>query len=305
MSAGESNPQGQNQSPSNESASEREQTVPEQEYEDQVKSGEDPDVLLDVPVLKVEEISLELKDLRVHVSLRANLADLVSVDVGVDAYLDEVKLEIKGVEAQALLKVRLDRVLDTFNRALDTIDRNPEILGGKPRNTEDSEEEATRADDAAGNLMPDALSPGEAADEAGQTIQRSVDDAGNIMETVLDDSGAVTDETVTGNVEDLPVEQEYIDDEGRIVTQARDDLGNLVERTLDEEGNAVSSNMPENDERSNDPDSGGKATDDIEATTAAEKKARELGVDLSIVKGTGTGGRILVKDIEEAAGRQT
>ncbi len=298
MSAGESNPQEQNQNTPQEPGG---KTVPEQEYEDQVKSGEDPDVLLDVPVLKVEEISLELKDLRVHVSLRANLADLVSVDVGVDAYLDEVKLEIKGVEAQALLKVRLDRVLDTFNRALDAIDRNPEILGGKPRNTENSEEEATRADDATGNFIPDAPSLDEAADEAGQTIQRSVDDAGNIMETTLDGSGAVTDETVTGNVGDLPVEQEYIDGEGRIVTQARDDLGNLVEQTLDEEGNAVSSNMPENGELSNEPDSGDKATDDMEATTAAEKKAQELGVDLSIVNGTGTDGRILVKDIEEAA----
>ncbi len=302
MSAGESNPQSQNESPSNESASER--TVPEQEYEDQVKSGEDPDVLLDVPVLKVEEISLELKDLRVHVSLRANLADLVSVDVGVDAYLDEAKLEIKGVEAQALLKVRLDRVLDTFNRALDTIDRNPGILGGKPRSAEGSEEEATRADDETGNLAPDATSLGEAADEAGQTIQRSVDEARNLMETTLDGSGAVTDEKVTGNVEDLPVEQEYIDDEGRITTQARDDHGSLVERTLDEQGNAVGANMPENDERQDGPDSGDGAADDIEATAAAERKARELGVDLSVVDGTGSGGRIIVKDIEEAAGGQ-
>jgi YD repeat-containing protein len=299
LSAGESNPQSQDQSPSNEPASER--TVPEQEYEDQVKSGEDPDVLLDVPVLKVEEISLELKDLRVHVSLRANLADLVSVDVGVDAYLEEAKLEIKGVEAQALLKVRLDRVLDTFNRALDTIDRNPEILGGISRGAGDSEEEAPRANDEAEDFIPDTPS----LDEAGQTIQRTVDEAGNIMETTLDDSGAVTGEEVTGNVGDLPVEQEYIDEEGQVVAQARDDLGNLVERTLDEEGNAIDSSMPENDGKSNEPDSGGNAADDMEATEAAERKARELGVDLSIVEGTGSGGRIIVKDIEDAAGRQT
>jgi hypothetical protein len=38
-----------------------------------------------------------------------------------------------------------------------------------------------------------------------------------------------------------------------------------------------------------------------EATEAAERRARELGVRLSDVKGTGAGGRVLVKDVEEAA----
>lgn len=264
-------------------------TVPEQEYEDQVKSGEDPDVLLDVPVLNVEELNLELKDLRVHVSLRANLADLVSVNVGVDAYLDEVKLEIKGIEAQALLKVRLDRVLETFNHALDTIDRNPEILGGRPRDAEDPVRGWSHADDATG-------------EGAGQTVQRSVDEAGNLMETVLDDSGAVTEERITGNVEDLPIEQEHFDDEGRTVARARDDLGNVVESTLDEQGDIVGANVLENDRRSDsgvDLDSDNRT--DVQATTAAEKKARELGVDLSSMNGSGSGGRILVKDIEEAA----
>lgn len=38
-----------------------------------------------------------------------------------------------------------------------------------------------------------------------------------------------------------------------------------------------------------------------EVTGAAERKASDLGVDLSNVKGTGSGGRILVKDVETAA----
>jgi pyruvate/2-oxoglutarate dehydrogenase complex dihydrolipoamide acyltransferase (E2) component len=36
-------------------------------------------------------------------------------------------------------------------------------------------------------------------------------------------------------------------------------------------------------------------------TEAAERRAGELGVDLSSVKGTGSGGRVLVKDVEAAA----
>lgn len=38
-----------------------------------------------------------------------------------------------------------------------------------------------------------------------------------------------------------------------------------------------------------------------EVTEAAERKAKDLGVDLSGVKGSGSGGRILVKDVEASA----
>jgi hypothetical protein len=38
----------------------------------------------------------------------------------------------------------------------------------------------------------------------------------------------------------------------------------------------------------------------VEATEAAERKARELGVDLASVEGTGSGGRITVEDVENA-----
>jgi pyruvate/2-oxoglutarate dehydrogenase complex dihydrolipoamide acyltransferase (E2) component len=41
--------------------------------------------------------------------------------------------------------------------------------------------------------------------------------------------------------------------------------------------------------------------DEPEATEAAERTARELDVELSEVDGTGTEGRILVKDVEDAA----
>jgi pyruvate/2-oxoglutarate dehydrogenase complex dihydrolipoamide acyltransferase (E2) component len=41
--------------------------------------------------------------------------------------------------------------------------------------------------------------------------------------------------------------------------------------------------------------------DRAQATPAAERKAEELGVDLSQIEGTGSGGRITVKDVTEAA----
>jgi hypothetical protein len=95
---------------------------------DDEPDGQDPDVLLDVTELEVDRITLEVEDLRAHVSVLAELANLVSLSVGVDARLDRVKLEIEGVEAKVLLKVRLKHVRAILEKALDTIAEHPEIL---------------------------------------------------------------------------------------------------------------------------------------------------------------------------------
>jgi hypothetical protein len=90
--------------------------------------GEGPDVHLNVPQLKVDEISLDVENPEAHVSLSAGVLDLMRLNVGADAYLGKVNLEIKGVEAQALLQVRLDHVAAIIDRVLTTLDRNPELL---------------------------------------------------------------------------------------------------------------------------------------------------------------------------------
>jgi hypothetical protein len=90
--------------------------------------GQEPDVVLDVPELEVDRITLEVRDLRAHVSILAELANLLNLSVGVDARLDEVKLEIEGVEAEVHLVARLKNVRAILVKALDTIGEHPEIL---------------------------------------------------------------------------------------------------------------------------------------------------------------------------------
>src|SRR5215213_10453734 len=94
----------------------------------QEPGGQEPDVVLDVPELEVDRITLEVRDLRAHVSILAELANLLNISVGVDARLDEVKLEIEGVEAEAHLVARLRNVRIILVKALDTIGEHPEIL---------------------------------------------------------------------------------------------------------------------------------------------------------------------------------
>src|SRR5918993_1524735 len=65
-----------------------------QEPDAQEPDAQEPDVLLDVSELEVDRINLEVERLRAHVSILAELANLLSLSVGVDARLGRVQLEI-------------------------------------------------------------------------------------------------------------------------------------------------------------------------------------------------------------------
>jgi hypothetical protein len=95
---------------------------------EETPAPQDVDVLLDVQELEVDRIGLTVRGLKAHVSVVAELASLVSLQVGVDARLDEVELEIEGVRAKLLLKVRLENVRAILTHALDTVAEHPQIL---------------------------------------------------------------------------------------------------------------------------------------------------------------------------------
>src|SRR6476620_976759 len=67
--------------------------------------GQQPDVLLDIPDLSVESITLEVENLKANIALDARLANLLKLTAGADVGIDKVKLDIKGVHAQATLIV--------------------------------------------------------------------------------------------------------------------------------------------------------------------------------------------------------
>jgi pyruvate/2-oxoglutarate dehydrogenase complex dihydrolipoamide acyltransferase (E2) component len=169
--------------------------------QDSRESAGDPDVQLDVPDLRVEEVDLEVEDLQARVSVRAELADLVKIDIGLEVELGEVKLQIKGVEAQARLKASLDNVRAIFSEVLASLQYNPQFF--------------------------------------------------------------------------------------------RQDLGppDQTNETSEETGDTSGPRHDGDDERRGGP----------EATEAARKRAEELGMDLSGLEGTGSGGRIVVRDVTQAA----
>jgi hypothetical protein len=157
---------------------------------------DESDVLLDVPELRVDEISLEVEDLRARVALQADVLSLLKLHVGVEAELGRVQLTIKGVEARALLNVRLDNVARIIDRVLTTIDNNPDIVEGLiEQMREAAEEVGAGAGQALGELAPGA---GSAVEEAGKAAGTAVGGVGRGAEKapkeVARDAGQVVDE---------------------------------------------------------------------------------------------------------------
>jgi hypothetical protein len=138
------------------------------------RRDEAPDLLLDVSELRVDEISLEVDDLRARVALQADVLELLKLHVGVEAELGRVQLTIKGVEAEVLLKTRLDNVARIVDRVLTTIDTNPEIVERLAQRVgETAEQVGAGADEVVGELGARA---GSAAEHVGRAAGEVVDD---------------------------------------------------------------------------------------------------------------------------------
>ena len=159
-----------------------------------------PDVLLDVPDVSVEEISFEINNLQAHLSLDARVANLVKLTAGVDLGIDRVKLLIKGVHAEALLKVRLKHVAQIVDRALTTIDRNPQIISQLLSTVE-------KTVTTVGDVAKTALAPNgvlaQTVNTLGQTVQKVVDTTGRIVERTLDTTGQLVSAKPIGDLSDL------------------------------------------------------------------------------------------------------
>ncbi|WP_345422508.1 hypothetical protein [Actinomycetospora chlora] len=179
-----------------------------------------PDVYLDVPRLEVEHIGLEVEDLRAKVSLQAEVLNLLKLNVGVDAQLGKVALEIDGVQAEATLKVRLDEVAGIIDRVLTTIDRNPQILETIARTAQDAVQEVgSGVGDAVGELGQQAGQAvgelgqqaggavGELGQQAGDAVGQVGEQAGDAVGQAGDDAAASTTGSGSGS-DDRPAEQD-------------------------------------------------------------------------------------------------
>ncbi|MEO3867399.1 hypothetical protein ABGB18_01070 [Nonomuraea sp. B12E4] len=193
--------------------------------------GGEPDVLLDVPVVKVDEIHLEVNDLRARVSLNAEVLDLLRLGVGADVDLGHVALDIKGVEAQALLKVRLENVARILDRVLRTIDDNPQILEHLSRGLESALRDVGGGTGrAVGEIGRGA---GGAVEEVGAGARGTLRDlgrgAGRAVEDLGQGTGGALKEVGRGT-------GEAVEEVGRGTGEAVEEVGRGAEDVVEEIG---------------------------------------------------------------------
>jgi hypothetical protein len=269
------------------------QTAPEREYSDYALNydegdaafdGKIPDVLLDAPVVKLDNLDFELDDLRAKVSLFAKVLDLVELSVGIDAYLGKVKLTIEAIEVQALLKVRLDNVRAILDRVLTTIDRNPQIIHelakGVSSAVEDVGEGASEAVEDVGE------GAGEAVEDVGEGAGSAVEDvggrAGEAVGEVGRGAGGAAQEVGQGAGQATQQAGEAVQQAGEVAQGVGDSAGQTAQQAQD--------------------DGAGQATEQQApaATQAARRLAEKLGVDLAQIEGSGVGERITVTDVRGA-----
>lgn len=223
-----------------------------------VGGSDQPDVLLDIPNVSVDEITVEVDKLKANLSLDAKVANLVSLSAGVDLSVDKVMITIKGVQASALLIVRLDNVRAIIEKTLETLDRNPQIVdkllstvdntvntvGGVANTALQPGGVVSQTVGTVGQIANTALQPGgvisQTVNTLGQTVQRTVDATGNIVEKTLDTSGKVLSTNTLGKLVDLPNVSRTTNAAGQTVKRVRDTSGAIIELVLDSAGKVIS-----------------------------------------------------------------
>ena len=321
-------------------------TAAEREYQhyaeqDPWKLDDDlPDVLLDVPVVKVDSLHLALDNLDAHVSLKAYVLDLVKLTVGVDVHLGRVALDIKGVEAQALLKVRLDHVAAVVDRVMTTLDRNPELLeslgeaiedigagtgdmlGESGEAVEDVGEGAETALEHIGQGAGEGVGEigqgaGQAVSQVGEGAGEAVGDVGEGAGEAVGDVGEGAGEAV-GNLDELVAGLAGGSQDGGSVGELAESAGDLdvsagdiakfatrvaaqeLRSAVTSEAKGLGVAASRKVKEIGERRRERKA-DEVHATPAAVDLADELDVDLDLVDGTGADDRITVADVRKAA----
>lgn len=186
------------------------QPLPPSPLAQQAMAGSDqPDVLLDVPNLSVEQLTIDVANLDVNIALDARLANLLKLTAGADVHIDQVKIELKGVRAQATLIVRLDNVRAIIERTLQTLDNNPQLVtqllssvdntvntvGGVANNTLGTVGGITSSLLRNGQVLDLARAGlsevSRTANAQGQTVRQVRNTAGQLLEVVTDTAGRI------------------------------------------------------------------------------------------------------------------
>lgn len=219
------------------------------------------DVVVNVPNLCVDRITLEVDNLQAHLALNAAVANLVNVQAGADVGIGQVSLTVRGVHAQVLLLVDLDNVTNVIDHTLTFIDNHPEVVTQLTGTVQ-------HAVGTVGGVANTALQPGGVVDQTvgtvggtlnnltqpggvltqtvntlGQTVQTTLDQTGNLVERTLGATGQVVNTRTLGALASLPLVGQTTNAAGQAVRTVRTATGSLVQYTVDQAGRVLNARI--------------------------------------------------------------
>ncbi|HEX8395626.1 MAG TPA: hypothetical protein VF665_24960 [Longimicrobium sp.] len=221
------------------------------------------DVVLDVPALCVDALQLGVRNLDVHLALNAQIANLVEVSAGADVRIASVDVGLYGVQAQALLLVDLDDVVQVVDRTMTFIDNNPQIVSSLTSTVNNAVGTVgqlgntvlqpggvgSQAVGIVGRTLDNTTRPGgllsQTVNTLGQTVSRVVTPTGQILEQTLDAAGRTVGSTTVGDVLRLPVIGETAGAAGGVVRRVRDQAGRVIEVTVNRAGQVTATRVLE------------------------------------------------------------
>jgi pyruvate/2-oxoglutarate dehydrogenase complex dihydrolipoamide acyltransferase (E2) component len=209
----------------------------------------------------------------------------------------------------------------------DVVEAAEAMQAGEEESEDGAAGTAQQAQDAAGQAQQVA---GQATDQAGQVAGQAQDAAGQVTQQVQDTAGQVTDQAgqAAGQVQDTvgglagggqqggqqqggggplggvtdqvgQVTQGAQDAAGQAAGQAQQAVGQATDQAgqVTDQAGQVAGQAQDAAGGATQQATGGARAEEPKVTNAARRKAEELGVDLSTIEGTGSGGLITIKDV--------
>ncbi|MBO9700229.1 MAG: hypothetical protein J7604_08465 [Sporocytophaga sp.] len=107
----------------------------------QRETDNDSDMILEVPSLKAGKVNMDAENLNFSISVKAQLSNFSNIEIGTDIHIDKIKLDVDSLEAEALFTAKLKKIETIFIKALESLDKNPDLKNCNTPNSDSVKDE--------------------------------------------------------------------------------------------------------------------------------------------------------------------
>ena len=232
--------------------------------------------------------------------------DLTKIEgTGTDGRIIVVDV-VEAAEAMADAAGEEESEVSGDGAAGQAVQQAQEAAGGAAQQAQDTAGQAAgQAQDAAGQVAGQAQqAAGQVTDQAGQVAGQAQEAVGGLTGGGQQQGGGgplggVTDQVgqVAGQAQQAA--GQVTDQAGQVAGQAQETAGGATQQAQDAAGQAAGQAQQAAGQVTDQAGqvTGGDGAEEPRATNAARRRAQEMGIDLSTVEGTGSGGLITIKDV--------